>query len=127
MKKELKDYLHLYIGSPIRHKWSETVQVLTGQRTQAHWILLLRPLSSITEKEAVEIFNSGLNESYCGDKLAALMHIFSDEKRNEDQHPISFKAASEITRVLLKIGFDLFGLIEAGLAIERKEVSDGIH
>lgn len=116
--KDLKDYLHLYLGCQIRHYKNEDIAsgVLVGV-TQSEvepdkWIaiidvggdvfmelyveetvLRLRPLSSITDEERVQ------------------------RGREVTRYGGAFIEA-EYHRWMLSKGFDLFGLIEAGLAID---------
>jgi hypothetical protein len=127
MIKDIKEVLHLYIG-----QWC----IADGNRFKLHGVLYdnngtlafngeinhglpsgwwvencdfkieLRKLSSMTEEEheAYEIHYMGL-----------------DRQREEDHHSICpAEIEAELTRYLLSRGFDLFGLIEEGLAIEKK-------
>lgn len=106
MEKNTKDYLHLYLGCEAY--WQEEGYKSTYSRPidfdmlrDADWIKpILRPLSSMTEEEGNELEMMGHN---------AVVNKFEINQ---------FHAAR--TRYLLSKGFDLFGLIEAGLAIEKK-------
>lgn len=118
MKKELKDYLHLYLGC-LCYKRLSTVtnkrpQVLTtrlydwaigGIRCQTI-IPILRPLSDMTDGEMQE----------CGN----MVYDFSNDEELNKWQPSDFEIglAPEQFYWLLSKHFDLFGLIESGLAID---------
>lgn len=107
--KELKDYLHLYancdllFGEVVYKLWYikdyQVYMTRTSDNGFSKWNAcditttslkpLLRPLSSISKEEFMELA-----------KYIPFVH--------------------EQTRYLLSKGFDLFGLIEAGLATEGK-------
>lgn len=129
MKKELKDYLPCFIGceamyggygDPERKVVILGVSLKDGVQFQFwdngevdidpsfDWFkLLLRPLSDMTEEEAIE----------CGN----LDYDFSGEP---DLNKWTWKDfdtlnSSSQFQYLLSKHFDLFGLIEAGLAIDK--------
>lgn len=129
MKKELKDYLHLYLGCPfiygegpkIWDGWSGFEKTDTYYYTdeeQNHIKLgghhfqvakikpILRPLSDMTDEELQE----------CGN----MVYDFSDdpELNNHKWQDFEIGLAPEQFHWLLSKHFDLFGLIEAGLAID---------
>jgi hypothetical protein len=109
--KEIKDYLHLYLGCKIVFN-DDMVWILSGVH-RFYAILdggafgvikvtdystikpILRPLSNMTEDEIMEwrLINAG------------------------SQMPTIQQSAEEVKHLLSK-HFDLFGLIEAGLAID---------
>jgi hypothetical protein len=116
MKKELKDYLHLYLGCRIKSKGGKCGDLVSvsndgmsivvydkdkindprGLCIYSDWLLLvLRPLSDMTREEKSE-----LNE-------IKERHWTSDLKYQAVQ-----------VKWHLSKHFDLFGLIEAGLAID---------
>lgn len=118
----IKDYLHLYLGCDVM-LWTdaqnpvfkpERKKLIAGRSETAFEIsiytayqvnvkLILRPLNSMTDQD---------HERYKGIYFSMdnkLMHWFND---------IHF----EMTRHWLKEGFDLFGLIEAGLAIDKTTI-----
>jgi hypothetical protein len=103
--KEIKDYLHLYLGCEIINTnedgtiWfkgiltADTLNlILKGRLNMSK--MLLRPLSSMTDKDEEA---TGLNAAY--------------EFAHYTFTPSEFL-------YFLSHGFDLFGLIEAGLAID---------
>jgi hypothetical protein len=115
--KDIKDYLHLYIGCQ-----AEVINIPDGlavtEEPQIHLIdgtvmdcsasmyssikPILRSLSSMTEEEQTEM-------------------VATQDTVKLDGYPeIVLKADSgETFRYMLSKGFDLFGLIESGLAIEK--------
>lgn len=128
MKKDIKDFLHLYYGQKVKAKyeynmgdfcftkggeWQMTLEELRhflGCR-EVPVKLLLRPLSGMTKKE-FEYKNSicfyqELPAKTEDGKSAAVIH----------DSPQSFLW-------MLKQGFDLFGLIEAGLAIDKTTLTN---
>jgi hypothetical protein len=110
MSKQLKDYLHLYLGCQIRFHsnltgtwgiWNKmtysdielaVAHIGFGEKCQ----IQLRPLSDMTEEEMLEVDIDIPNISSEYEKLTP-------------------KAFTQ----LLQWGFDLFGLIESGLAIDK--------
>jgi hypothetical protein len=112
--KDIKDYLHYYPKAkilicepgvePVSH-YLEGVDWYLGKAIAERvsydptWIkLLLRPLSDMTEEEGMEIFWKPVK----GENF-------------------SIKTGEEFRQLLIK-GFDLFGLIDAGLAIDKNTV-----
>jgi hypothetical protein len=113
MNKELKDYLPFYLGCQFVMKIKDTEQ-LTGkmyfgkdalyaaltkdESVNIKPILLLRKLDSITDDEKKEIFPDA--------------HIQYDPDLSDEFTPDEFVS-------LLSKHFDLFGLIESGIAIDK--------
>lgn len=126
MNKNIKDYLHLYLGCECIVKEpgeSAFKSVLEGiQRGKfllkeyGHLLLweaaeikpVLRPLSDMTE-----------HESNMGDEI---MNAF-----NENDPIEAFQGMANMTMMLLKQGFDLFGLIESGLALDKTKLTIKTH
>lgn len=134
MEKKITDYLHLYLGCDLFVKAKEegakdNVFKLTagklnnwlegGMWSRANAKLILRPISSITIDEWCEIqfkFSVDICESVHSPKLRYSdkpKHILVLENRLQT-NTLTFNDGM----VLLGMGFDLFGLIEPGLAIE---------
>jgi hypothetical protein len=145
MKKDIKDYLHLYLGC-------ETDQgVLIGmvncdndkEDIQCVCLMkegglvngaiknikpLLRPLDDMTEEEGYEVLRR--QHSYdvmptqgqyeVADRYLAyrLDYVHRNSKVFYQRRPVVPKTP-EATRYLLSKGFDLFQLIESGLAIDK--------
>lgn len=113
MKRDIKEYLHLYIGQEIIHNGGikedaiELTPFILRQfydfLRQIHdYKLLLRPLSDMTEQDMriCELEDRGYTKSMLKENMELLLT------------PTMFL-------YLLKQGFDLFGLIDARLAIDK--------
>lgn len=136
MKTELKDFLPLYIAQEVQRRGnlagdyevaklvgfckSEVeegkliAQVDTGDEEEHYYhewyveevILFLRPLSNMKEEEGRKCFDDWDSDS--PNAKDAISHGFEPNELNPEQF-----------RYLLSRGFDLFGLIEDGLAIDK--------
>jgi hypothetical protein len=128
MEKNIKDYLHLYLGCECRpldntkQGWLMGIRIMQGvENAFLQYDLnstenlipfklnelkpILRPLSDMSDEENLEF--GGLwafAETYIPDI--------------EDTHD-PYEIEPEAFRFLLSEHFDLFGLIEAGLAIDK--------
>jgi len=104
-------------------------------RGQIDVVLLLRPLASISESEANEFYDieneipyshseHATNEDIFGLKLENVLDWFSFHHINHqcNGHALYF-TPSELTYLTSK-GFDLFGLIQSGIAKNIAEFSD---
>jgi hypothetical protein len=130
--KDIKDYLHLYYGCESFHD-SRTVKKIDG--TLLKWLAasgeqpslykpILRPLSSMNKDEAIEFcrvkFRYGdpnAPEVYTnsfGQMCVSFGPGIKDKRCPESEE---YRHPEEI-RWLLRNGFDIFSLIEDGLAIE---------
>lgn len=123
MKKELKDYLHLYIGSKVWTKVWTTHWSLNNGEPRALTVsinnlfdilykyhdskLILRPLSSMTEDDGLKIF---------GSKTKYLLYRKEAKELGAD---LWLFTANEYTE-LLKAGFDCHDLITNNLAIKAE-------
>lgn len=127
MKKKIDDYLHFYLGFDLcglygkdqktifelwKVKWGRKRDVFLNLVARDGKTLItdgaaikfkpiLRPLTDITQEEC-DIYNSKSNTLY---SLADLKNQIIQE--------------ASTTQYLLSRGFDLFGLIEEGLAIDK--------
>lgn len=148
MIKDIKDYLHLYLGCECRcyslsdrNGWIDRVtpELLIQIDDEDSGInglcLLLRPLSDMTEEEGYEIyfqyFGSKTADDWSGDTGSA---YFQPKKvRPGKYHGLrivdgtdyssgDFGTVIKILPFLLSKGFDLFGLIDAGIAIDKTKV-----
>jgi hypothetical protein len=122
MKKNIKDYLHLYLGCSIYYpeaneysevSWTTLLDVWSVERKEEYYIpsykLVLRPLSDMTEDERKEIDKV---RRYYSDTILIPAPVFG-----------SFQEAMPyVFYYLLSMHFDLFGLIEAGLAIDKTKI-----
>lgn len=108
MEKKISDYLHLYYGCEcIPYKGgfdSVTIHSIINPEIRE---IALRPLSDMTEEEMLE----------CGN----MIYDFSSEPELNKWTPEDFRIglAPEQLLWLIKKHFDLFGLIDANLAINK--------
>ena len=109
MEKKIEDYLHLYIGRECKYQeHNEKSDWCIGKITPAiitpnriHSVKpILRPLSDMTEEEKNEYLLTGTDSS------------------------TRFEHNARRTQYLLSKGFDLFGLIDAGLAINKNTIAE---
>lgn len=127
MNKDIKDYLHLYLGCKVLlPDGSKDILDYVEIDQDIFWYskgtdhddkpvspciedikLILRPLSDMTEEELQE----------CGN----MIYDFSDdpELNNHQWKDFEIGSAPEQFHWLLSKHFDLFGLIDAGLAIDK--------
>lgn len=133
MEKKLSDYLHLYIGGPMWHispagnhetKLSHWLykDLIDGHLASfAYYKLMLRPLSSMTEEEMKEIVLMNYNVE--NTLLSVIQYSRGIEFKTSGftgGGEIDFYKTNPITFLhLLSKHFDLFGLIEAGIAIDK--------
>ena len=130
-EKKIEDYMHHYLGCEVlvSNKIETLVHVgLLGNDSQRfHTIqkyqsftnewkednkLILRTLSSMTQEERDIIdFEYGSGSGNLSDSLM-----------NEKLYQLRIEDTFEITRYLLSSGFDIFGLIEAGVAIDKSKL-----
>ena len=134
MEKKLKDYLHLYLGCDciadgITFKLNGVQLTDTGTLAydgtmidfinQCWWVenadfkMILRSLESMTEEEALECWK--LTHRMENELIQINGWQVVDYYRRET----NFYEAVEFHYLLSK-HFDLFGLIDAGIAIEKK-------
>jgi hypothetical protein len=160
MEKNIKDYLHLYIGCEIDttipgdyiHPYGSItltelrpdnidqivrhIQYKEGYQrdgfTDYDWVefkLILRPLSDMTEDEAEQFIALRFPERRMIDATVEKYGVcFFDKTQKKAKHihfeniPIELNATTFIW--LLSHGFDLFGLIDAGLAIDKTKLNE---
>lgn len=140
MKKELKDYLHLYLGcecilddhntgiligfdSQLHNKEVEMVCYTIWDKKDDDWMVynddssferikpILRPLSDMTEDEFYEF------KSFADNDCSKMIHI-----KNVKDITTNLFHEFEASRFLLSKHFDLFGLIDSGLAVNAAEI-----
>jgi hypothetical protein len=163
---DIKDYLHLYIGSSLQveygYKGTKKIGILTGYDEVYGWQIfrsevvlapyvtvrdelikpILRPLSDITKEDVdlgdfipeYEILQQGFTGGYCIE-LDSIQNdgycltIYPDGsmwcicKDNGENYPYK---GGEFFKQLLSKHFDLFGLIEAGLAIDSTTLKESV-
>lgn len=127
--KQLKDYLHLYLGCEVQIEPSNLKELMKGPTTKGiltihllyRWSMelhrlkpILRPLSDMTEEEWLQIeqlFVMPDAWGYYGIKDNFLI--------DEPQHRFSWKVVNDVLIELRRRSFDCDGLTEAGLAIDK--------
>ena len=119
MEKKIEDYAHLYIGSSciwsrrkgdIKKECIITVSDLPWLRSMPVFKPILRPLSDMTEEEAEEI-NAELGSNHLANNL-----------KDKSYYAMNVHVQFDLTFRLLRMGFDLFGLIDSGLAIDKSKL-----
>jgi len=111
--KDIKDYLHLYLGCQMGYASHHEPQNATYTLTVENFKeaiefgdpIHLRPLSSMTEDEKTDAVYP---------MLYGLTTLEGDENIGQ---------SAELTKYLLSKHFDLFQLIEAGLAIDATKIN----
>lgn len=120
MNKKLQDYLHLYLGCEMKHQSFQANVILKGVTITGFSVgfkdddarfntlhenckLLLRPLSDMRAAELLEV--------------ESMLPV--DEAIEEEDVIKMLGQSAECTRWLLAKSFDLFGLIESGLALDK--------
>ncbi len=143
--KHLKDYLHLYFGCECLYnnkttiysiqafdKWSEICDLrnvsLGGNFSNQVGIenikLILRPLNDMTEEEMLEYGKNVDSLKDCDNaefSRAGAIVFSTNGFPNGHMYPDDYNTA-ESFRYLLSKGFDLFNLINDGLAIDKTKV-----
>lgn len=115
MEKKIEDYIHYYPGRKLlviksRYPYKKGDIISFSQLPPASLLdfikLILRPLASMTEEEMKE----------CGN----MIYDFSNDPGLNKWHWKDFEIglSPEQFHYLLSKGFDIFGLIESGLAID---------
>jgi hypothetical protein len=139
------EYLHLYKGCNVRHNdgWigrllgvNETlgrafqplkIEAPNGMAVWWDWkdiTPILRPLSDMTEEEKTEFLNAVGIEPEDIDCLIKTENPFSGELEFGTAHLTDISQWTIGVHVLLSKHFDLFGLIEAGLAIDATTINN---
>ncbi len=130
MKKDIKDYLHLYLGCPAEiHGYNTkivdkvTSSSLTMITKGCKIVPILRPLSDMTEQEAMELGKLLLLIPH--GQISAYKNTFGKwcvkwSEHYKDHWCIDGEIFNQHQTIyLLKEGFDLFELIADGLAIDK--------
>jgi hypothetical protein len=113
MKKDIKNYAHLFVGGQFvyrvgEYEWSEPMKFTADQLDvfyinvedpNCHYRFILRPLSSMMEEEGKQIFG----ETFIRLVEGGTLYLSPNQ-----------------TLTLLSKGFDLFGLIDSGLAVNAE-------
>lgn len=123
-KDDLREVLHLYLGCDgflpddngnytCEAKLAPSILGGTYYGPD-QFKLCLRPLSSMTEEEASECFHKVMGGSYA---VINPKHALTTSGFFPSTHVTQMASG---VKYLLSKGFDLFGLLEKGLAIEKK-------
>jgi hypothetical protein len=143
--KDIKDYLHLYLGCEVFDSDLKEYGVLAGAGTNGYHQItgnghgstymqspenikpILRKLSSMTEEEAIEFKKLipwiDFERFLPGDRWRYSEH---EETSKHETRVVCHTSAGintlpmVVMPFLLSKGFDLFGLIDSALAIEKK-------
>lgn len=145
MPKDSKDYLHYYVGckfimkitgsdkftAEMRFGYEALCATFSGKRDELiEPILLLRPLSDMTEDEAIEVarvsewpphFRNPKVERNKYNDLIVTWDGMTEGGETVNATGDMFYCAEQFTYLLSK-HFDLFGLIEDNLAIDKTKL-----
>lgn len=142
MNKDIKDYLHLYLGCNAKVDTSKPdCLLITGEIIEidslcidycihgnlATVLPILRPLSNMTGKEVIELFHLSYNDAnYQFEEFQKVdNNEFGWRARNQNGMECFVPANSfkpEVFQWLLSKHFDLFGLIESNLALDKTKI-----
>lgn len=139
MKNKIEDYLPFYLGCDCEHDfWNDSEDDMPGIGNgrkiseldlhileESKWFkpkLILRPLSSMTEEDG--LYLARLVAVYDEFKNVAVFRNYNDDLIVEwpgDAFNCTGEKcwSAEQFKFLLTCGYDLFGLIESGLAIDK--------
>ena len=150
MKKELKDYLHLYLGC-VGFGSSGCAICLTAEsltlilKGEVKFTPILRPLSDMTKEEMKELYLIVFNRKFLGDNIThrdigkknerwvlwsgvERLFIYSDGDVGADSDLSHYRVhMPTVILWFLSKHFDLFGLIDAGLAIDATEIKKTVQ
>jgi len=150
MKKNIKDYLHLYFGCDIfipakAEGEKDSIMFLNWKKFEydlSDVKLLLRPLSDMTEEVMKELWHLIFKRQFIGNNIRFIKErthyteprwvLSSGVERlgielngnvwaDSDLHHYKFNP-NEVTKFLLSKGFDLFNLIPEGLALDKTKI-----
>jgi hypothetical protein len=139
MEKKLQDYLHYYIGCKMTHKDHSGKPYILIYDTIENAIYygdkpILRKLDSMDDADIKSFLNwDRLNELYVDVSYEKIEHAiklnYSIPVDGEADYPQSvtimpwIELRSDQFHHLIKHGFDVFGLIESGLAIDASTLT----
>lgn len=133
----IQEYLKYYLGTEVKcyigHK-PEPIFVPMAMAYQyrdsyGYTKPLLRPLSDMSEEEAREFaiaygLSNDIKPLRVGVEGSLLQFEYSEKGDAKFIHWYVQKLSAEMFHYLLSRGFDLFGLIEKGLALDAKTVKN---
>lgn len=142
MNKEIKDYLHLYLGCKVIPLNNATMTFrLCGigydgnplfvddygfKCDLGRWKLSLRPLSDMSDENSEPILDEiceaiGVAPHLYYQAYSDILLVINGQME-ESSLTIGANEMAEITRILCKHSIDVFRLIEAGLAIDKSKI-----
>ncbi len=122
---KIEDYLHLYFGQKFQYLWNgeKSEVTLTYSFLEPEYLkhatekrLILRPLSDMTKMEQKEYANMAGPASK-GENLLPVIPAGRLINHFVNKHD------PFIIKWFLSKGFDVFGLLESGLAIDAKTIN----
>lgn len=139
MEKNLRDYLHLYLGCEAMH--ADKKIVLCGLNVNSAFIQnmlnedtilvseikpILRPFSDMTEKEVDALWEClDLNPAFQYHQRKSYIDMWlNDEPFSDKDDQFTFTESLKGINWLRKNEFDCDGLIEAGLAIDKTQIHE---
>lgn len=113
--KELKDYLHLYLGSNVLMSDGKNILPLTG-------ISGSLAISDFIEGAELNLIHTPIHT--CRPILRPLSDMTTEESYRWRLKAKSYQSYAATVKYYLDRHFDLFGLIEAGLAIDSTTLKE---
>lgn len=133
--KKIIDFLHLYLGCDVRVKRKRDTEFLTGRmcevtRKSNHgdWIeVRFDDVVAVTGRTSYEPSYSNFHNFFFGeDHIQPILRPLSDMTKEESfrwkQMVKSYQSYAATVKYFLDRHFDLFQLIEAGLAIDKTKL-----
>lgn len=115
----IKEYLHLYLGCEVKREFkrsildADTLNYIDEHEIWEDVKLILRPLSNISDGELLEVYSILYPAS------SGVSYESSINSAERALYNYGGRMAPSVFVYLLYKHFDLFGLIEAGLAIAK--------
>lgn len=134
MSKTVNQYLKFYVNSPGAYclhtddHYKPTKHNIGGHlldRWNDNCQLVLRPLRGITADEIKVLGKEILGEEPTDDVIEEILielHSREDGEEYFNIENMTFKQCADATNCLVNFGFDLFGLIGQGLALNSDEI-----
>lgn len=135
--KNISDYLHLYLGCDVKLNGNKVNRSLTSymlnEIENGHWQddikPILRPLSDMSEEEKIMLCCLNMPNGWqpghiyeTNDDDIAAMRIFDYQGDYKSLYIPKKRISPNNFLWLLSKHFDLFGLIEAGLALDATKI-----
>lgn len=120
MKKDIKDYLHLYLGCECMTEDGRRGRFSGFDVVEKNYSIVM--ITVRFSDDPLDHDWTVLNDNEECDRIKLILRPLSDMTEDEktEEYKIGLDPGiEEQFRWLLSKGFDLFGLIEAGLAIDK--------